>query len=157
MGKNVVITTIQRAYKVKLYPNKEQLELCYRYAGYARFAYNWGLAYAKDQYEQTGKFPSWMDIKKQWNAVKYDKFEWTAELLQRPAEEGIRDLGKAFENFWRDRKKTNGKRAKFPHFKSRYTPKSFRLYGIKVDHNHIKLPGRDNQRTRRRMVCQRPG
>lgn len=135
------VTTIQRAYKVKLYPNAEQLAKCYRFAGYARFAYNWGLAYAKEQYEATGKTPGWMDIKKQFNAIKYNEYAWTSELLQRPAEEAIRDLGKAFQNFWRDCKKESGKKAKYPHFKSRYSPKSFRLYHVTIEHGRIKLPG----------------
>jgi putative transposase len=135
------IQTIQRAYKVKLYPNQEQLALSYRYAGYARFAYNWGLAYAKQTYEETGKFPHWMAIKKVFNAIKYEEFPWTKELHQRCAEMALRDLGKAFDNWFRERKKGNGKQG-FPKFKNRYHSKSFHLWGVQgITGNKIKLPG----------------
>jgi len=133
--------TIQRGYKVKLYPSPTMRDSLYRHAGYARFAYNWGLAYAKQQVEETGKFPGWMTIKKQWNAIKYTEFPWSRELCQMPAQEGIRNLGAAFSNFWRDRKKANGRKAKFPKFKSRYGRKSFRLYYPKVEHGRLTLPG----------------
>ena len=132
---------MQRAYKVKLYPTDDLRTSFYRHAGYARVAYNWGLAYCKAQYEETGKFPGWMTIKKAWNAAKYEEYPWSSEMCQRPAEEAIRNLGKAFDNFWRDRKKENGRKAKFPTFKKRGSRHSFRLYYPKVEHGRLYLPG----------------
>lgn len=44
-----------RAIKVRLYPTKEQEILMWKSAGVARFAYNWGLAYLNNYYEENKK------------------------------------------------------------------------------------------------------
>lgn len=43
---------INRAYRYELYPNVEQRTLLAKYAGAARFAFNWGLARRIEQYER---------------------------------------------------------------------------------------------------------
>ena len=44
-----------RAYKVELDPINVQRTALLKHAGAARFAYNWGLARRKQEYEETGK------------------------------------------------------------------------------------------------------
>ena len=46
---------ILRAYKVELDPNNVQRTVLLKHAGASRFAYNWGLARCKQEYEETGK------------------------------------------------------------------------------------------------------
>ena len=46
---------IQKTYKFRLYPNKEQEKLLANYFGSIRFVYNHFLAKRKEQYEQTKK------------------------------------------------------------------------------------------------------
>lgn len=46
---------IQKTYKFRLYPNKEQEKMLANYFGSVRFVYNHFLAKRKKQYEQTRK------------------------------------------------------------------------------------------------------
>ena len=46
---------IQKTYKFRLYPNKEQEKMLANYFGSVRFVYNHFLAKRKEQYEQTRK------------------------------------------------------------------------------------------------------
>ena len=46
---------IHKAYKYELKPNKTQLALFNRYAGCARFIWNWGLARKKELWEKEQK------------------------------------------------------------------------------------------------------
>lgn len=47
-----MIKTIAKAYKTKICPNKEQLEMLVKYAGSSRFVWNWALAEWNKQYKQ---------------------------------------------------------------------------------------------------------
>lgn len=131
---------IQRAYKTELDPNNEQTVLCYKSAGVARYAYNWGLSRKKEYYEQHGKSLSLNDLKKDWNARKAAEFPWAYEVSTHCMQSAMADLERAFQNFFRRLK--NGEKPGYPRFKNKYTSRrSFRLYGvIRVGERHIQLP-----------------
>ncbi|MBS1722370.1 MAG: transposase [Armatimonadetes bacterium] len=122
---------MQRAYRTELNPNNAQRTLLVKHAGCARFAYNWGLAKIKDQ---TSK-PNAMALHRELNARKQSDFPWMYEVSKCAMQEALRDLQRAFGNFF-------DKRAKFPTFKSkRHGSTSFRLTGtIKVEDRRIQLP-----------------
>jgi putative transposase len=123
--------TIQRAYRTELDLNNVQRTLLLKHAGCARFAYNWGLARVKDQ---TTK-PNAMVLHKELNALKPTDFPWMYEVSKCAMQEALRDLQRAFVNFFEGR-------AKFPTFKSKNDGiGSFRLTGtVKVEGNRIQLP-----------------
>lgn len=148
---------IQRAYKVKLYPNAAQREVFARHAGYARVAYNWGLAYWATTLKEQSAFTHWMGIKKEWNARKYDEYPWAGEMCQRVGEMAIRNLGKALDNYWRKRKAgqcpINEKRKThwglliereegFPRLKNRRDRRVFQIFSneCKFEQTRIILP-----------------
>jgi putative transposase len=131
---------IQRAYKTELKLNNRERTLLTGCAGAARFAYNWGLREKIDAYETTGKSPSYYELHRQLNALKKSDLDWLYQYSKTIPQEALRDLDRAFQNFFRRLK--NGEKPGFPRFKSRKRGiGSFRIWGsIQVETGQIKLP-----------------
>lgn len=128
------------AHKIRLSPTAEQEEYFRKAVGTVRFAFNWGLAEWKRQYE-AGERPSAYSLKKQFNAIKHEQFPWVAEVSTRCTEYGFSRLGKAFTNFFRRVK--NGEEPGYPKFKSRHSPcQSFYIanMGIKLNGHEVYMP-----------------
>ena len=127
---------IQRAYKTELKPNNKQRTVLLKHAGSARFAYNWGLNRVQ---EKTSK-PNAMQLHRELNARKKDDFPWMYEVSKCAMQESLRDLEKAFKNFFRGCKEN--KKIGFPKFKSKSKGiGGFRLTGtINVESRRIRLP-----------------
>ena len=121
-------------------PNNKQATLLAKHCGYARVARNYALSEFKDKLPH-GEFPSQMDLRKSFNAVKDEKFPWCRELSQNAAKNGIRNLGDAVKR-WRDKSLPN----KFPRYKKRSGKSSYQADNgagsVKVDTDakRIKLP-----------------
>ena len=117
----------QQAYRYELKPNNRQRTLILKHAGCARFAYNWGLARRIQEYHETGKSTSAIEQHRQLNALKKTEFPWMYEVSKCAPQEALRDLDKAFVNFYRGLKR--GKKTGFPKFKKKGIHDSFRLTG----------------------------
>jgi putative transposase len=130
-----------KGYKTELKLNNHQRTACVKHCGAARFAYNWGLRQKIQAYQGTGKSPSAIDLHKQLNVLKQGNLSWMYEVSKCAPQEALRDLDKAYANFFR-RVKQGDKEVGFPKFKSRkYGLGSFRLTGsIKVFERSIQLP-----------------
>ncbi len=139
-----------RAYKYRIYPTREQIDLIRRNCGAARFVYNYALGYYRDQRkhaEETGE-----------EKVYYDKYAMDKiirSLKDLPDENGsfpyawiknvdsiligyaLNDLDTAFKNI----SKTG---AGFPNFKHKGNFGSYHTQNIRgniyVEDGHIKLP-----------------
>jgi putative transposase len=123
---------IHRAYKTELKLNNKQKTLLARCAGTARYAYNWGLRIRIDEYQATGKSPNYYELHRRLNALKKTELSWMYEVSKTIPQEALRDLDRAFQNFFR-RLKSNGRQAGekpgFPRFKSRHRGLgSFRIW-----------------------------
>ena len=131
---------ILRAYKVELDVNNKQRTLLMQCAGVARWAFNWGLARRKEEYEATGKSSNAIEQHRQLNALKTTEYTWLYNYSKCIPQEALRDLDKAYHNFFRRVKA--GEKPGFPRFKSRKNGiGSFRLTGaIHITETHIKLP-----------------
>ena len=134
--------TIVRGYKTELDLNTRQKTMCLQHAGAARWAYNWGLARKKEIYEQTGKTISAMELHKELNVLKQTEIPWMYEVSKSAPQEALRDLDKAFKNFFRTAKQKKGQKWGYPRFKSKkHGINSFRLTGtIHVFDEAIQLP-----------------
>lgn len=132
---------ILRAYKVEIDPNNVQRTALLKHAGAARFAWNWGLARRKQEYEETGKSSNAITQHRQLNELKKTDFPWMYDVSKAAPQEALRDLDKAYQNFFR-RVKKGGETPGFPKFKSRKNGiGSFRTTGaIHVENARIKLP-----------------
>jgi putative transposase len=125
----------KRAYKTELDPNNVQRTSLLKHAGAARFAYNWGLARRMEEYVMTGKSSNAIELHRQLNALKKTDFPWMYEVSKCAPQEALRDLDRAYRNFFEGR-------ARYPRPRSRKRGVGgFRLTGsIKVSPNSIRLP-----------------
>ena len=133
---------INRAYRYELDPNNIQRSSLAQHAGVARFAYNWGLEQRIKQYKNNQGDERFTDAMKQHkllNNLKNDQFSWMYETSKCAPQEALRDLHRAFQNFYRGLK--SGKNIGFPRFKRRGVRDSFRLTGtIRFHERAIQLP-----------------
>ena len=110
---------INRTYRFRLYPNKEQIELLAKHFGCSRFVYNYFLNQRKEQYKLTGKSDNFYAQAKTLTALKkQEETAWLKEVNAQTLQFAIRSLEAAFNNFFK-------KRAKFPKFKSKHSKNSF--------------------------------
>lgn len=98
--------TILRAHRFRLDPTAEQEAYFRRACGVRRMAYNWALERWNQQYAEhrtdPKKFerPNARRLRKEFNRIKRDKWPWIAEVSSRIPETAIKDLGKAWNNFF---------------------------------------------------------
>ena len=125
---------VNKAYRYELKPNKSQLVLLKKHAGCARFAWNWGLAERKRLWEEERRTTNAIEQHRKLNELKKTDFFWMYEVSKCAPQEALRDLDRAFKNFFQGR-------ASYPHFKKKGIHDSFRLTGtIKVFLRHVQLP-----------------
>lgn len=139
---------LHRAYKVEIDPNNKQRTALLRHAGAARWAYNWGLRQKIDAYQATGKSPNAIELHRDLNTLKHvpqkeGGVPWMLESSKCAPQEALRDLDKAYANFFR-RCKNGASKKGFPRFKSKKRGiGGFRLTGairVTPDGRHIQLP-----------------
>lgn len=132
---------MERGFKYRIYPNESQRDQIARTFGCCRFVYNRALDVKKTAYSETGKSIATNDLIKMIPAWKRDpETSWLAQVDSMALQQSIRDLDRAYKNFFR-RVREGGKPG-FPKFKSRRRSRqSYRTNGGKVvDRNHIALP-----------------
>ncbi len=131
-----------KAYRYELDPNNIQRSSLAQHAGVARFAYNWGLEHRIARYKNNqgeNRFTDDMKQHKLLNSLKKEQFSWMYETSKCAPQEALRDLHRAFQNFYRGLK--SGKKVGFPRFKRRGVRDSFRLTGtIRFHKRAIQLP-----------------
>ena len=140
---------VVRGYKTELDLKNEQRTLLLKHQ---RFAYNWGLARKIAAYKDGKKAPTAIDLHKELNALKQTEYPWMYEVSKCSPQEALRNLDRAYANFFRKAtlKKQGTYKGKlgFPRFKKRSKAiGSFRLTGsIKVFSDAVQLPRIGNVR-----------
>lgn len=126
----------QRSHVIQLKPNNKQATYFEKACGCQRFAYNWGLATWKAEYE-AGNKPTGRKLKKQFNAIKSTKYPWITEVTKCVVDTAFENLNTAFRNFFRTR---NGKA--YPKFHKKGVKDSFTVDNTKfvVDGKKIRIP-----------------
>ncbi|MCF8012154.1 MAG: transposase [Clostridiales bacterium] len=125
---------VNKAYRYELKPNKAQLVLLRKHAGCARFAWNWGLVQKRDDYQEKGKSANAIELHRRLNGLKKTDYPWMYEVSKCAPQEALRDLDRAFKNFFRGD-------TKYPRFKKKGAHDSFRLTGsIKTVGKYVQLP-----------------
>lgn len=129
-------------HRVRLDPNLEQDLYFRRACGTARFAYNWALSEWEKAYA-AGEKPNEASLRKLLNSLKAESFPWMLEVTKNAVQQAIKNLGRAFQNFF-------AKRAKYPTYKKKGKSRdSFRAdngpdkehySAVDVDGCRIKLP-----------------
>ena len=110
---------IHKAYKYRIYPNKEQQALLEKHFGAVRWLYNYGLEKKIKHYKKTKKGLSCFDIKKDIPKLKKRaKTKWLKEINSQSLQESLFCLDNAFTRFFREKKG-------FPKFKNKFGKQSF--------------------------------
>jgi putative transposase len=127
-------------HKIQLVPNNKQAGYFAQAAGVSRFAYNWALDEWQRQYE-AGERPSEISLRKQLNGIKREQFPWMLEVTKSAPQQAVKNLGTAFDRFFK-------KQGKYPRFKKKGVHDSFRADdgpaaagcdAVRVEGNRIKL------------------
>lgn len=105
-----------KSFTIRLYPTKEQDILMRKHIGCQRYIYNWALALNNDLYEKEKKKYSVTELGKMLTQYRKE-VEWLNEISYATLKEAIRNLDKAYTNFYRGL-------AKLPRFKSKKKSKN---------------------------------
>ena len=129
---------ICKAFKFELMPNGAQVRKMKQFCGCARFVFNRALAYQNEQYQADKSFRfSYNKVANLLPAWKKDKaLAWLKECHSQVLQQSLKDLERAFQNFF-------AKRTDFPRFKCKGDKDSFRFpQGCKLEqhNNRIYLP-----------------
>ena len=100
-----------KGFTIRLYPTKEQEILMRKHIGCQRYIYNWGLNLNNKLYEKEKKKYSVNELGKMLTQYKKE-IEWLNEVSNATLKESLRNLDKAYNNFYKGR-------AKLPKFKSK--------------------------------------
>lgn len=95
---------IHIAHKIELKPNNAAKTHFKKAFGCARLAYNWGLAKWQENYK-AGIKQSILDIRKEFNSIKKEKYPFVYEVSAWATQQPFRDLDKAFKKYFSDLKK----------------------------------------------------
>ena len=105
-----------KAYKYRIYPNKEQEELIQKTFGCVRFVYNHFLEERITAYKENGESRTYFQQNKELTALKRE-YPWLQEPDKNALQNALRDLNAAYQNFFRRVK--NHEAHGFPRFKSK--------------------------------------
>jgi putative transposase len=129
----------RQAFKFELMPNGEQQRDMRRFAGSCRFVFNKALALQKERYEQGEKRLGYAGLCQLLTGWRHSAdTSWLKDAPVHPLQQSLKDLERAYTNFF-------AKRADFPRFKRKGQRDSLRYPDakqIKLDqaNNRIFLP-----------------
>ena len=122
---------INRGYKYRIYPNKAQQAYMSSIFDNCRFVYNYFLAERKETWETKKKSLSYTDTSRLLTILKRDpEYTWLSSCDSMALQESLKDLDRAYQNFF-------AKRGKYPHFKSKRDHK--RSYRTRNQSNCIRI------------------
>ena len=125
-----------QAFKYELNPDGAQQRLMRRYAGSCRFVYNKALALQQANHAVGEQFIGYVAMAKYLTAWRNgEETPWLKDAPVHPLQHALKDLEKAYKNFF-------AKRADFPRFKRKGSSDSFRYPDpkqIKLDQGNSRL------------------
>jgi len=119
---------VRKAYKFRIYPNKaQQVALAVQF-GHARFVYNRFLFVRQKYYQQTGEGLDYRQTAGMLTEMKRDaEYEWLREADSQVLQQALKDLERAYQNFFE-------KRAGYPRYKRKASKQSIRYpQRVKID------------------------
>ena len=128
-----------KGFKFRIYPNAEQQKIINQTLGCARFVYNHFLAVRRDSWQEKHESVTYVKSSRMLTELKcHPDFVWLKSVDSMALQEALRNLDRAFQNFF---KKQSG----YPKFKSKHSHnQSYRTRnqsgGIRIIGGNIKLP-----------------
>ncbi|WP_040306011.1 IS200/IS605 family element RNA-guided endonuclease TnpB, partial [Caloramator australicus] len=128
---------MEKAFKFRLYPNKQQIELINKTFGCVRFVYNYYLAKREEEYKTKGITFNYNKCSADLTKLKQTN-TWLKEADKFALQNSLKDLDKAFKNFFEGRAnypKFKSKKCKYQSYRTTFTNNNIEIKG-----NKIKLP-----------------
>lgn len=128
-----------KAYKFRLYPDKEQKILINKTIGSSRFVFNYFLNLWNDEYKKTGKGLTYNKCATMIPALKKSEaYSWLKEVDSIALQSSVKNLEESFNRFFKNQNKA-------PRFKSKKNPTQSYITkslnnNIQIEGNRIKLP-----------------
>ena len=94
---------MEKAFKYRMYPNREQRILLAKTFGCTRFVYNHYLAKRKDAYEKDGITLNYSACAKDLVSLKKE-YEWLKEVDSVALQSSVKNLDTAYINFFRKKR-----------------------------------------------------
>ncbi len=116
---------VTRAYKVRIYPTKLQIQQIEKTFGCCRFVYNFFLAKSIKDYQESKTSNNYNQNSALLTEIKKDeKYKWLKEPEAMALQASIRNLDKAYRNFFKNVKQ--GSVPGFPKFKKKSSKQSYK-------------------------------
>lgn len=127
-----------KAYKYRIYPNKQQEEQIHKTFGCCRFVYNQTLAHRKEKYENTKESMNKVTCNNYVNQILKKEYIWLKEVDKFALTNSVYNMDSAYQKFFKEH-------AGYPKFKSKKDSKksyitNFTNGNINVANTKIKLP-----------------
>lgn len=129
-----------KAYKYRLYPNKQQEEQIQKTFGCCRFVYNQTLAYRKNLYETKKEFISRIDCNNWKNKFLKVQYEWLKKVDKFALDNAVINMDSAYQKFFKEHTgypKFKSKRSNKKSYKTNFTNNNIE---VSFEKNKIKLP-----------------
>lgn len=139
---------MEKAYRYRIYPNKNQKEIIAKTFGCCRFVYNKYLAKRIEMYEQNKEMFNYYQCCNDLTKLK-SELEWLKEVDSTALQSSLRDLDSAYQKFFKEH-------AGYPKFKSKKTHRlSYKSKGvIQYCGKYIKIPKLGMVKTKNKLVPQ---
>lgn len=122
---------IQKAFRFRLYPNSTQQSALAKQFGAARFVYNYYRAIREGYYLDTGTGLTYVDCANDLADILKVDYPWLKEADSQVLQQTLKDLDRAYVNFFEGR-------ADYPNFRSKHDnqniryPQRFKLNGKRI-------------------------
>lgn len=145
------VNVVEKAYKYRIYPNKQQEEQIQKTFGCCRFIYNTYLAERIKLYDDNKENFTYNQCSKDMTKLK-SELEWLKEVDSTALQSSLKDLDMAYQKFFKEH-------SGYPKFKSKKTNKN--SYKSKCSHGnieyknkYIKLPKLGMIKTKNKLTPQ---
>ena len=131
--------TYTKGFKFRIYPDAEQQKIINQTLGCVRFVYNHFLAVRRDSWQEKHESVTYVKSSRMLTALKCNPdFVWLKAVDSMALQESLRNLDRAFQNFFK-------KKSGYPKFKSKHNyHQSYRTRNqsgsIRIVDGNIKLP-----------------
>lgn len=129
-----------KAYKYRLYPNKEQEIQIAKTFGCCRFVYNQTLAHRRNTYEQEKRFLSKIDCNNYCNRELKAQYEWLKEVDKFALANAVYNMDSSYRKFFNEHSGYPKFKSKHNNRKSYTTNYTNRNIEVDFENNKIKLP-----------------
>lgn len=140
---------VEKSYKYRIYPNKQQKEIIAKIFGSCRFVYNKYLSMKIEKYQTSKESFTYNQCANDMKNLK-SELEWLKEVDSTALQSSLKDLDMAYQKFFKEHSgfpKFKSKKNNHKSYKSKYTNGN-----IQYLDKYIKLPKLGYVKTRNKLI-----